>query len=288
MTAERYNRGVTASPLQPGFRYAFWLFVGAISFSVAGLFVTKAFPSSMAFFGPYYADLVKAPTWTYMAVLPLLPITMYARSLGWPRMILFLIWGCAIGGASELMGTMNYWTVGGIVLPFGAYEYTHWLGPKIAGHVPYFIPLSWFAMSIISLDLAYRVASSRWSVLLTAAAFMTLWDVSLDPAMNYVFPFWQYGTEGFFYGMPLSNWVGWFIVSFLIMLSYELMGGLEALSRWAPWVYVLNCAFPLMISALHATFGAVAFGVMATAVPFVAIWLRRQRQRKAPASAVRT
>jgi putative membrane protein len=80
--------------------------------------------------------------------------------------------------------------------------------------------------------------------------------------------------------------VGWFVVSLLIMISYELMGGLKALSRWAPLVYVLNCFFPLMISLLHATYGAVLVGAVATAVPFVVIWLR-QRQREKPALATR-
>lgn len=285
MAADRYSLP-TVSPIQPAFKYALWIFIGAISFSIAGLFVTRVFPSTMTYFGPYYANLVKAPTWTYMAVLPLLPIFMYAPSLGKARMGLFFVWGCAIGGASELTGTMGALTLGGVALPFGAYEYTHWLGPKFGGHVPYFIPLSWFAMSIVSLDLAYRVVSSRWAILLTSAAFMTLWDVSLDPAMNHVFPFWTYEVDGFFYGMPLSNWVGWFVVSLLIMISYELMGGLKALSRWAPLVYVLNCFFPLMISLLHATYGAVLVGAVATAVPFVVIWLR-QRQREKPALAAR-
>ncbi len=286
MAADRYSLP-TVPPLQPAFKYALWVFIGAISFSIAGLFVTRMFPSTMAYFGPYYANLVKAPTWTYMAVLPLLPVFMYAPSLGWARTGLFFVWGCAIGGASELTGTMSALTVNGVALPFGAYEYTHWLGPKFGGHVPYFIPLSWFAMSIVSLDLAYRAVSSRWAILLTAATFMTLWDVSLDPAMNYVFPFWTYEVDGFFYGMPLSNWIGWFVVSLLIMISYELMGGLNALSRWAPLVYVLNCFFPLMISLLHATYGAVLVGIVATALPFVAIWFR-QRHQKAPALATRS
>lgn len=286
MSSSRYDARLTASPIQPAFRYTLGLFVGSIAFSTAGLFVLRVFPSTMNFFGPYYAELVKAPTWTYMAVLPFLPIFMYTRSLGKARMGLFLVWGCAIGGASELAGTMSYLTVGSLALPFGAYEYTHWLGPKIAGHVPYFIPFSWFAMSIISLDLAYRAASSRWAVILTAAAFMTLWDVSLDPAMNHVFPFWNYEADGFFYGMPFSNWVGWFVVSVLIMTSYEFMGGLNGLSRWAPTVYVLNCIFPLLISLLHATFGAVLVGVGATAIPFGVIWLRR-RMTDQPAMATR-
>ena len=262
-------------PVQPWFRYALWGFVAAITFSIAGLFIIRVFPSTMSVFGPYYVELVKAPTWTYMALLPLLPILMYAPSLGTTRVLIFLACGSIIGGASELIGTTGLLTVAGVALPFGAYEYTHWLGPKIGGHVPYFIPLSWFAMSMISLDLAYRVTRDRLKVVLTAALFMTLWDVSLDPAMNYAFPFWTYAADGFFYGMPLSNWIGWFAVSLLIMASYEAAGGLTHTSPWAPWVYLLNCFFPLMISLLHGAYGAVAIGAVATALPLLASGLPR-------------
>jgi putative membrane protein len=270
------------------FRFAFWLFVGAISFSILGMLFLKVFPSSMAFFGPIYDKLVKTPTWTYMTILGILPILMYGPSLGWKRMTFFAVWGCAIGGASELMGTTGLFTVGGIVLPFGEYQYTTWLGAKIADHVPYFIPPSWFAMSIVSLDLARRVVSGRWAAIGVGTLFMVLWDVSLDPAMNAAFPFWTYGADGFFYGMPLSNWVGWAIVTFIILVGYEFVGGGLAFSElnvWAPWVYLLNCVFPLSISLLQGFYGAAFFGALATAIPFVALWSARRLTRSSLAPA---
>jgi putative membrane protein len=268
------------------FKFCFWLFVGSISFSVAGMLLLKLVPSSMSFFGPFYTKLVKTPTWTYMAILPILPLLMYGPMVGRRRMTIFFVWGCLIGGASELIGTTGYATFDGFVFPFGAYEYTEWLGPKIAGHVPYFIPPSWFAMSIVSLDLARRATSRRWSRILMATLFMVLWDVSLDPAMNRAFPFWTYEVDGFYYGMPFSNWLGWAGVTLVIIVGYEyLAGGLKEMSSWAGWVYFLNCFFPLAICLLQGLYVAALIGAVATALPFGIIWYVRRRTGAPTASA---
>ncbi len=254
-------------------RWAFWLFVGTISFSVAGMLLLRVVPSSMAIFGPIYPTLVKTPTWTFMVLLAVLPLLMYGPTLGWKRMTLMAAWGCLIGGASELMGTAEWLSIGGVPLPFGEYQYTEWLGPKIAGHVPYFIPPSWFAMSIVSFDLARRVTKQRTGALLLGTLFMVLWDVSLDPAMNRAFPFWEYAVDGFFFGMPLSNWVGWAAVTFLILLGYEFISqGTLLENDWAPWVYALNCLFPLSICLLQTVYLAALIGGLATLVPFLLLW----------------
>lgn len=257
------------------FQFAFWLLVGSISFSIAGMLLLKLFPSAMELFGPIYTKLVKTPTWTFMTMLAILPVLMYGPDLGWWRMASFVVWGCVIGAAGELIGTTGFLTVGGVHLPFGEYEYTEWLGPKILGHVPYFIPPSWFAMSIVSLDLARRVTRSRWSYILLGTIFMVLWDVSLDPAMNQAFPFWNYGVDGFFFGMPFSNWCGWFAVTLIIMLGYEAMRGDAPIQNdWASWVYILNCLFPLSISLLRDLYLATLIGALATALPFLLLWWR--------------
>lgn len=256
------------------FRFSFWLFVGSICFSVAGMLLLKLFPPAMDLFGPVYTKLVKTPTWTFMTMLAILPVLMYGPTLGWRRLGGFVLWGCAIGAAGELIGTTGFLNVGGVALPFGEYHYTEWLGPKIAGHVPYFIPPSWFAMSIVSLDLARRITGTPWKNILLGTIFMVLWDVSLDPAMNEAFPFWTYGSEGFFFGMPFSNWCGWFGVTLIIMLGYEWMrGDREVQNDWAPLLYGLNCFFPLAISLLRDLYLAAFIGAAATAVPFLLLWV---------------
>lgn len=270
------------------FRVALWLFVGAIAFSVAGMLLLRLAPSSMSVFGPIYPKLVKTPTWTYMIMLAILPFLMYGAAIGWKRISLIAAWGCLVGGGSELIGTTGVLTIGETPLPFGEYQYTQWLGPKIAGHVPYFIPPSWFAMSIISLDLARRITDRRWRSLFLGTLFMVLWDVTLDPAMNRAFPFWNYGVDGFFFGMPLSNWGGWAAVTFVILLGYEYVAGDAPINhQWTPWVYGLNCFFPLAISLLQDVYWASLIGALAATIPFLLLWWSNPRHLKGAVLALR-
>lgn len=273
-SSNRLKENTFAENVNLLFQFAFWLFVGSICFSVAGMLLLRLFPSTMTLFGPVYTKLVKTPTWTFMTMLAILPVLMYGASLGYWRLVGFIVWGCSIGAASELIGTTGFLQIGNVPLPFGEYHYTNWLGPKIADHVPYFIPPSWFAMSIVSLDLARRVTNARWGSVLLGTTFMVLWDVSLDPAMNQAFPFWKYAVDGFFFGMPFSNWCGWFGVTLIIMIGYEWMRGHHDIQNdWAPLLYGLNCLFPLCISLLRDLYLATLIGVAATAIPFVLLWL---------------
>lgn len=128
-------------------------------------------------------------------------------------------------------------------------------------------------MSVISLDLARRTASRRWSAILLGTLYMVLWDVSLDPAMNHAFPFWNYATDGFFFGMPLSNWVGWAAVTLVILVGYEYAtAGRRVHHVWAPWVYALNCLFPISITLLQGVPFAALIGAVTAALPFLVIW----------------
>ncbi len=247
------------------FTFLFWLFAGTIAFSIAGTLLLKLVPSTMDFFGPFYPTLVKSPTWTYMTLMPLLSLLIYAPTHRASLLGFFFIWGALVGGMSELMGT----TTG---LPFGEYIYTSWFGPKILDHVPYFIPASWFAMGLLSHDLASRFTSRRWGRILATATLMVLWDVSLDPAMSRAFPFWTYPEGGFFFGMPAINWFGWFVVSAVIAWGFETIGGgLRTGSRWAPLLWALNCLFPILVSFSYDLPLAGVLGVMATAIPLLAL-----------------
>lgn len=263
---------VTLSPPAPAtdrtahlLRWLLYVFVGTMVFSLAGSLLLRFVPAVVPFFGPYYPSLVKFPTWVYMALLPVLPVLMYTRSLGGWLMAFFVGWGCLVGGMSELIGTQTGF-------PFGKYGYSDWLGPKLMGQVPYFIPFSWFAMSILSLDLASRIVARRYERILVAALFMVLWDVSLDPAMSRAFPFWHYPEGGFYYGMPALNWLGWFVVSGIIVWGFEVIGGgLKALHPKAPLVYLLNCLFPLLLCLVYDVYAAFFIGSLATALPLLAV-----------------
>ena len=263
------------------FRLAFWAFVASIGFSIAGSLLLYI-PAVNAFFAPYLGSLIKTPTWIYMALLPVLSLALYWRELGPGRSLAFLAVGSVIGASAELLGTQTG-------IPFGAYAYNEMLGAKIAGHVPWFIPPSWYALSIVCLDLARRFGFGRAGRVVATAVLMVVWDVSLDPAMNYAFPFWTYAipenptfwTDALFFGMPLVNWGGWLLTSALIALAYEALGGLavaptDFVARWAPPLYALNLFFPAAVSLLNGAPWAGLVGLVAMAVPLLLL-------RRAPA-----
>ena len=254
------------------FLILFVLFVGSIFFSVTGTLLMGFFPAqagqALSWLGVHLGlsleALVKGPTWVYMALMPLLTLLLYLPALGARRSVLFLLWGSAVGAAAELLGTQTG-------VPFGAYGYSDLLGAKIAGHVPWFIPPSWYAMSLLSYDLARRLDLRRGGTILMTAVFMVLWDVALDPAMTTPVAvgrsFWTYAADGVYFGMPLVNWLGWLLTSAGIAWGYERMrGGREVRAAWAPALYAVNVLFPVFICFAYGAALAGAFGLVALAV----------------------
>jgi uncharacterized membrane protein len=176
--------------------------------------------------------------------------------LGWRRTLVFFVAACSISLGSELVGTGTGW-------PFGAYEYTEGLGPKILGRVPFSIPLSWFYVGLTCYLLARLVTGTLsaaprawWSVAL-GAWFLVVWDLVLHPAMAHESPplqFWVWHQTGPYFGMPIQNFVGWTATALLFMgLSRLLWDADPDPARIAAWfplaVYAVNLAFAIALSA---------------------------------------
>ena len=271
---------LTASRVFTG---VFGLFCVTIAFAILGTLSLYIGPVRDVFL-PYYDALVAGPTWTYMALLPVVTFALYWRALGPWASVAFLIAASLIGAGSELLGTNTG-------IPFAPYGYTDRLGAKILGDVPYFIPTSWYALSLLSYDLGGRLRVGVAGRAFATALFMVVWDVSLDPAMNQgggTFVFWEYPGGGPFFGMPWVNWYGWFVTSVLIALVFEVLGGMrpapDPLSeRWAPTVYAMNVLFPVSICLLYGLPLAGVIGLAALAAALGAVRWRWQTRRAAPA-----
>jgi carotene biosynthesis associated membrane protein len=281
----RFGAGRRLSLLMPAqtpvlnrvFLVAFGVFVGAILFSIAGTLLLTAFPQRAAValgwiyqnLGLRLENLVMGPTWVYMALMPLLTFLLYLPALGLKRSVLFFLWASAIGAFAELAGTQTGF-------PFGHYEYSHLLGAKMFGHVPWFIPPSWYAMALLSYDLARRVTRSTAGVVALTAIFMVLWDVALDPAMtagaHSGWSFWRYEAGGAFFGMPFVNWAGWLLTSAVIVYGFEkLLGGMDHQASWAPALWSVNVLFPIFICFAYGATLAGFLGLIAMAIPLVLI-----------------
>ena len=271
------------------FLAVFGLFAATIAFAVLGTLSLFIGPVR-DFFLPYYETLVAAPTWTYMALLPVITLALYWNALGPWKSVAFLVAASVIGAGSELLGTNTG-------IPFAPYHYTDRLGAKILGDVPYFIPTSWYALSLLSYDLGGRLKIGVAGRAIATAVLMIVWDVSLDPAMNQgggTFVFWEYPGGGPYFGMPWVNWYGWFVTSILIALAFEVLGGMrpapDALTaRWAEPAYALNVLFPVSICLLYGLPVAGVIGLVTLVVTLAVIrwrWAPPRRDLEAERTAI--
>lgn len=105
-------------------------------------------------------------------------------------------------------------------IPFGKYHYTGLLQPQLAG-VPLLIPLAWMMMLPPAWAIAKTILGEsrpRWAFVLLSALAFTAWDLFLDPQMV-GWGFWVWETPGAYFGIPLSNYLGWIVVSAIITLA---------------------------------------------------------------------
>lgn len=140
-----------------------------------------------------------------------------------------LVHALATGGVRALVALAAVAGGGGLVaeavgvstgVPFGGYDYTGTLGWELLG-VPALVPLAWVMMAWPALTVARLLVPGRGPLVRAAAAAwaLTAWDVFLDPQMVDA-GHWTWdsphpalpGVEG----IPLTNFAGWLLVSFLI------------------------------------------------------------------------
>jgi uncharacterized membrane protein len=168
-------------------------------------------------------------------------------------------------------------------LPFGHYAYTGTLGAEVLG-VPVVVPLAWVMMAWPALVVARTLARRGPAVVAVGAVALTAWDVFLDPQMVSAGHWtWFDSTPGLplIPGIPVTNYIGWLLVSLVIMAilvralprEQEPSAPAAVLYLWVYFSSVMGHAvfFGLPGSAVT---GAVIMGTVA--VPF-AIALARRR-----------
>ena len=117
--------------------------------------------------------------------------------------------------------------------PFGRYHYTALLQPQLLG-VPLLIPLAWLMMlapawgvaQIIQTPLTPgpsptggegRKIGRRFALAALSGLVFTAWDLYLDPQMV-TRGLWVWETPGAYFGIPWSNYLGWWLSATLLTL----------------------------------------------------------------------
>jgi len=205
------------------------------------------------------------------------------RTVGMRLTLAFMLPAVAISLTSELLGT-------GTGFPFGDYSYLSGLGYKIAGLVPFTIPLSWFYMgfsSYLIASVALNTNKSNWlrqvGAILLGAMLFTAWDFALEPAMSQTnFPFWYWAEPGAFFGTPYRNYLGWYGTSALFMSVAAILWrnprlNLNRAQLVVPLiVYLSNVAFAAAISLAFGYWIPVALGLIFGVIPVIFLWWMAQ------------
>jgi uncharacterized membrane protein len=222
--------------------------------------------------------------------------------LGWRKTIWFTVVGYLIAFSSEYSSINNGF-------PYGWYYYIETTKGQelwVAG-VPFFDSLSYVFLCYVSYTTALLVLgplkrlrgdlvvleTSRlrrsFSVLLLGALFQTFLDIVIDPVALqgrrwFLGQIYGYREHGIHFGVPLSNYLGWFLVSALMILALQTIDravtsrdkptGVAAFpfrSLYGPFLYLCVIAFNLGVTwyideklmALTGTFIFTLCGVMA-------------------------
>jgi putative membrane protein len=100
-------------------------------------------------------------------------------------------------------------------VPFGRYAYTGVLRPAVFG-VPFVMTCAWMTLVAYvrqALLTRTRPGLPPWAGALVAAAWMTSIDLVIDPLAANQLGYWRWVERGVYYGIPASNFAGWFVVS---------------------------------------------------------------------------
>lgn len=109
--------------------------------------------------------------------------------------------------------------------PFGHYTFLVGIGMPHIGVIPIIVGPLYFGMGYASWVIANFLVGtaverlrSRYAVVavpLMAAFVMTQWDVVMDPSGSTLARAWIWHDSGGYFGVPLSNFLGWFLVTWL-------------------------------------------------------------------------
>jgi putative membrane protein len=164
---------------------------------------------------------------------------------------LLLLAVALIGFAAEVVGVHAG-------VPFGAYEYTDALGPRMFG-VPLVMASAWMTLAGYVKQMLARFSLAAWAETLIAASWLTAFDLLIDPLASNQLGYWRWAERGAYFGVPLKNFAGWFVVSLLAFtalrkkfeagqtasltgLSIILFFTLLALAHGLPLVALPGCA----------------------------------------------
>ncbi len=223
---------------------------------------------------------------------------LFIASLFWglKRSLLFILVGYTIAWLSEASSIRNGFPYG-----YWEYHYEEMSGELMVWGVPIWDSISYtflcFSGYIMALFLKTRSQTQienpqifySWSTIFSGSACTTLLDIIIDPVAHrgsewFLGDIYHYTNEGIYFGIPLSNFAGWLLVSFCILGCFRLLGGFKNISPKSgaiklgvalySGIFLFNWSIALYLQAWGLALASLAWGLL-----LIFLALRRSKQR---------
>jgi putative membrane protein len=146
-------------------------------------------------------------------------------SCGWKDALALLAICLVITFAMENIGAATGF-------PFGHYHFEVGSNLPHVGAIPVIVGPLWFGMGYFSWVLAGTLLGGAQprsnrnieliALPIVAAFVMTQWDVVMDPPLSTISKAWIWHDGGAHFGVPLSNYLGWLLTSWLFYQAFAL------------------------------------------------------------------
>ena len=173
------------------------IFISAIALAVAAFFVTNVpISPEMAPISVFFIITLAIPTYLALGIW-----------LGWKKALFFII---VLSLYAIFIETMAIITG----IPYSHFQYSGIIGLKLFGYTPFTVPFAYVPLFVGCFYLAGLLSKNRWKIITLSTLLVVVADLVLDPAAV-ALNFWTFQSGGFYYGVPLSNFLGWILTGFI-------------------------------------------------------------------------
>jgi len=210
-------------------------------------------------------SLVSIPIPVVLLITVLFALIHGAVRYGWSGIVTFIVISLVVSNILENTSILTGF-------PFGHYHYTDLLGPKLF-LVPLLIGpayvatgyLAWVLANVLVGDVRRGASAfTTFAVPFVGAFLMAMWDLSFDPGFSTVRHFWIWEQGGGYFGVPLTNYLGWFFTVYVFLQLFALVirfrrSGQETM-RTLPRSYYAQAVVMYAVLGLSYVLAYMAFG----------------------------
>ena len=160
---------------------------------------------------------------------------------------------------------------------FGRYVYTGTLQPLLLG-VPLVMACAWMILFAYVKQMLFPFKLSKPAEMTISGVWMVAIDLLIDPLAANRLGYWRWIESGAYYGVPARNFLGWFVVSFMI---FGIIRQRPQTDLWARSVGLSILLFFTVIALAYQLALAASVG-LALSLAHLALVIKSHRRKASP------